>query len=147
MRTQRVQIKAALPWLVRACRAGTRNLWYCLGCPSRPCTKYFFSSTGTISLTPLPSKLGRQPCWVACLLVCVSAGTPRTFLHPLVSYGSISYCTCNCKFFFLSSTIFTFPVNYKELRHFISVAIFPLICKTVILAFGALYTPFTAVTA
>jgi hypothetical protein len=34
----------------------------------------FFSSpyTFSIPLSKSPSKLGRQPCWVACLLVCVS---------------------------------------------------------------------------
>jgi hypothetical protein len=33
-----------------------------------------FSSLYTIStpLSPSPSKLGRQPCWVSCLVVCVS---------------------------------------------------------------------------
>jgi hypothetical protein len=40
----------------------------CLGCSSRPSTKF------SIPLSPSPSKLGRQPCWVACLLVCVSDG-------------------------------------------------------------------------
>ncbi len=35
-----------------------------------------FSSpyTFSIPLSPLPSKLGRQPCWVAYLLLCVSCG-------------------------------------------------------------------------
>jgi hypothetical protein len=36
--------------------------------------KIFFSSPDTISLnySHSPSKLGRQPCWVACLLISVS---------------------------------------------------------------------------
>jgi hypothetical protein len=37
--------------------------------------KILFSSLYTILVIPLspsPSKLDRQPCWVACLLVCVS---------------------------------------------------------------------------
>jgi len=40
---------------------------------SQPSTKYFSSHyTISIPLSPSPSKLGRQPCWVAFLLVCVS---------------------------------------------------------------------------
>ena len=52
-----------------------------LGCSSRPNTKYFFPHRTLLS--PSPSKLGRQPCWVACLLVCVSGCPPR----PLVPRG------------------------------------------------------------
>jgi hypothetical protein len=40
-----------------------------LGCSSRPSTKYLY---------PLPGKLGRQSCWVVCLLVCFS-GSEETF--------------------------------------------------------------------
>jgi len=49
-----------------------KRFLFCLGCFSRSSTKYFFLSPYTISITlfPSPSKLGRQPCWVACLLVC-----------------------------------------------------------------------------
>jgi hypothetical protein len=67
--------KRAVSWLDRwVCRAGTRDFLFCLGCSCRPSTKYFFSSSYIISipLSPSASKLGRQPCWVACLLVCVS---------------------------------------------------------------------------
>ncbi len=48
---------------------------FCLGCSSHPRTKYFFphcTCTISIPLSPSPNKLGWQPCWVACLLVCVS---------------------------------------------------------------------------
>ncbi len=41
---------------------------------SRPNTKYFFQNR-TLLQVPLsqsPSELGRQSCWIACLLVCVS---------------------------------------------------------------------------
>ncbi len=54
----------------------TRFLFY-LGCSSRPS---FFLTVHYWSLSPLPSKLGRQPCWVSCLLGCVS-GYPH-FLPP-----------------------------------------------------------------
>ncbi len=43
------------------------SLGFCsvLGCSSRPSTKYFFPRHKLS-----PSKLGRQPCWVACLCSC-----------------------------------------------------------------------------
>ncbi len=49
-----------------------KRFLFCLGCSSRP--GIIFSSPYTISipLAPSPSMLGRQSCWVACLLVCVS---------------------------------------------------------------------------
>jgi hypothetical protein len=57
-----------------------RYMWFlfCLGCSSRPRTKYFFLTVHYMYLIPLypsSSKLGRQPCWTACLLVCVSGFT------------------------------------------------------------------------
>ncbi len=39
---------------------------------NRSSTKYFFLAYLSIPLSPSPSKLGRQSCWVACLLLCVS---------------------------------------------------------------------------
>ncbi len=57
-----------------------RFLFY-IGCSRRPSTKYFFPHRTPVTplqyfnystLSPSPSKLGRQPCWVACLLVSVS---------------------------------------------------------------------------
>ncbi len=77
-RTYGEHVKGALAWLVRwAPHAGTRDL-FCLGCSSRPRTKCFFSSPYTVSLNlyPSSSKLGRQSCWVACLLISVSWCTP-----------------------------------------------------------------------
>ncbi len=56
--------KGVLPWLVRwACRASTRYI-----CSA---SAALIGPVDTISmlLSPSPSKLGRQPCWVACLLV------------------------------------------------------------------------------
>ncbi len=32
-------------------------------------------------MSPLPSKVGRQPCWVACLLVCVSGSHHGVMVH------------------------------------------------------------------
>jgi hypothetical protein len=78
-------MKGVLPWLVRwACRAGTRDFCSALAAEVDP-VQNIFSSSYTISmpLSPSPSKLGRQPCWVACLLVCVSGCPPR----PLVPRG------------------------------------------------------------
>ncbi len=42
--------------------------------------KCFSSYTISILLSPSPSKLGRQPCWAACLLVCVSLARILNFL-------------------------------------------------------------------
>ncbi len=42
---------------------------FCLGCSSRPSTKYFFPAVHYFNFfVPSPSKLGRPPCWAACLL-------------------------------------------------------------------------------
>ncbi len=72
METQRVQMKGVLSWLVRwACRAGTRDFCSALAALVGP-VQNIFSPPYTISipLSPYasPGKLGRQPCWVACLL-------------------------------------------------------------------------------
>ncbi len=66
--------KGVLSWLVRwACRASTRDFFPALAGLVGPVQNTFSSPfTFLISLSPSPSKLGRQPCWVACLLVCVS---------------------------------------------------------------------------
>ncbi len=64
-----------LPWLVCwACRASTRDCWVCLGCSNQPSTNIFFSLQYNFnSCVPYwRSKLGRQSCWVARLVVCVS---------------------------------------------------------------------------
>jgi hypothetical protein len=73
-------MKGVLSWLVHwACRAEPRDfvlpeLEHALvGAPY----KIFFSSPYTISipLSASPNNLGRQPCWVACLVVSVSGYT------------------------------------------------------------------------
>jgi hypothetical protein len=68
MWTQRGQMKGVLSWLIRC--AFCVLSWLLRSAQY----KIFFSSPYTIyiPLSPSPSKLGRQPCWVACLLVCVS---------------------------------------------------------------------------
>jgi hypothetical protein len=49
----------------------------CFGCCSQPSINYFFSPhTFSLCMFLSPSNSGRQSCWVACLLVCVS-GTGR----------------------------------------------------------------------
>jgi hypothetical protein len=57
---------------------------FCLGCSvlrSAPVQNIFFLTIHYLySLSPSPSKLGRQPCWVACLLVCVSGRSPSPLL-------------------------------------------------------------------
>ncbi len=45
----------------------------------------------TLPLSPSPSKLGRQPCWVACLLVSVSDVDSR-FVHFKVTWGLYWFC-------------------------------------------------------
>ncbi len=52
-----------------------KRFLFSLGLSSRPSSQIFFSSQYTISilLSSSLSKLGRQPCWVAYLLVCVSS--------------------------------------------------------------------------
>jgi hypothetical protein len=67
-----VQMKGVLPWLVCWARHADYNrLLSCIACSSQ--YKILFSSSHTFSLyqSPLPSNLGRQSCWVACL--CVSS--------------------------------------------------------------------------
>ncbi len=65
MGTQRVQMKGVL-------RAGTRGFCPTLAAVVGPVQNIFFSLyTISINLSPLPSKLGRQSCRVACLLICV----------------------------------------------------------------------------
>jgi hypothetical protein len=72
-------MNGVLPWLVRwSCPASTRDFflpWLALVVPVQNIfflTIYYFNY-----FIPSPSKLGRQPCWVACLLVCVSVHANR----------------------------------------------------------------------
>ncbi len=90
-------MKGVLPWLVRwACHAGTRDFLSCVGCSSRPSTKYFFITIHYFtSLSPSPSKLGRQSCWVAGLLICVSV--PNTsYPHSSKTTESVFRCRHFC---------------------------------------------------
>ncbi len=70
-------MKGVLPWLVRwACRAGIRDFCSVVATLVGPVQNNFSSPyTISIHMSPTPSKLDRQPCWVACLLVCVSCDT------------------------------------------------------------------------
>jgi hypothetical protein len=55
---------SSLGWFFRL---GTRDFCFALVVLVGPVQNIF-----SIPLSPSPSNLGRQPCWVACLLVCVS---------------------------------------------------------------------------
>jgi hypothetical protein len=75
------------PFLVGwSCRVRTRDFCSALAALVGP-VQNIFSSPYTISipLSPSPCKLGRKPCWEACLLVCVSAYTISLPLSPLPS--------------------------------------------------------------
>ncbi len=68
-------MKEVLPWLVRwACHAGMRNFLSWLF----QSTQYFFPHFLTLQysisilLSPSPSNMGSQLCWVACLRLCLS---------------------------------------------------------------------------
>jgi hypothetical protein len=76
MGTQRGQMKGVLSWLVHwACRASARDFCSALAALVGPVQNIFPSPyIILIPLSPSPSKLGRQPCWVACLIVGVSGG-------------------------------------------------------------------------
>jgi hypothetical protein len=64
------------PLLVRWTCYRYKRFLSCLGCSSRPSTKYVFPHR-TLFQFFVPIRLGRQPCGIACLLVCVS-GTHLT---------------------------------------------------------------------
>ncbi len=73
MGTLKLQRKGVPPWLVRgACHASTRYICPALTAPIAQ-YKICFSSPYTISihLSSSPSKLDRQSCWVASVLVCL----------------------------------------------------------------------------
>ena len=67
-------MKKVLPWWVRwACRSGTRDFCSALTPLVSPVKNIFYSPyTFLMPLSPSPSKLGGQPCWVTCLIVCFS---------------------------------------------------------------------------
>ncbi len=62
-----------------ACGAGTRDFCSALAALVGPVKLFFSSRTILIPLCPPPSKLGRQSCWVACLLVFVSGSNSSSF--------------------------------------------------------------------
>ncbi len=56
--SKRTNENGVLSWLVRwACRAGTRDFLFCLGCSIRPSTKYFFPHR---TLLPFLCPIGQQ---------------------------------------------------------------------------------------
>jgi hypothetical protein len=57
-----------------SCRYKRNRLLSRLGYSSRPSTRYFFPQLDNFS--PVPSKVGRQSCWVVWVLVCVSGLRP-----------------------------------------------------------------------
>jgi hypothetical protein len=76
-------MKGVLPWLIYwVCRAGIRVFRYALVALVGPVQNIFFLTVhSTIPLSPSPSYLGRQSCWVACLLVCVSGVRTVAYNH------------------------------------------------------------------
>ncbi len=98
MGTQRGQMKGVLSWPVPwACRAGTRDFCSPLASLVGPLQNIFFLTIqyfNSFVPIPSPSKLGRQPCWVACLSLCVSGKTPPPPLQ-------IGYDTKRCYATFL----------------------------------------------
>ncbi len=76
MGTQGVHTYERYPSVVGSVSSSCRfkRFLSCLGRSSRPSKKYFVSSSYIIFLTlsPSPSKVGRQSCRVARLLICVS---------------------------------------------------------------------------
>jgi hypothetical protein len=69
-------MKGLLPWLVCwACHAGTRDFCSALAALVGSVQNIFFLSVHFFYFcVPSLSKLGRQPCWVAYLFICVSGG-------------------------------------------------------------------------
>ncbi len=80
-------MKGVLRWLVhRGMSCRYQRFFFCLGCSSRPSlsSPYTFS----IPFPPSPSQLGRQPCWVACLVVWLWEGSFH--LSPFTSVSTVS---------------------------------------------------------
>jgi hypothetical protein len=67
-------MKSVFPWLIHwAYRAGTRDFCSALAALVSPAQKF---DTILLHLSPSPSKVGRQSCRVAYLLISVSGSTP-----------------------------------------------------------------------
>ena len=63
------------------------RILFCLGCSIRPSTNIFSSPyTISIPLSSSPSKLGKQSCWAACLLVCACLWSWVSFKEENVIY-------------------------------------------------------------
>jgi hypothetical protein len=79
MGTQIIKMKAVLSCLVHwASRAGTRDYCSALAALVGPVQNIFFLA---VPLSPSPSQLGRQPCWVAPVSYCVSLGISNPNPH------------------------------------------------------------------
>ncbi len=94
-----------LPWLVPwACRTSPRDFCFALAALYSPVQNMFFlTNTISIPLFPSPRKPGRQPYWVACLLVCVSWLGANGFMKKTKSRKSwdtvpliLSWCRKKC---------------------------------------------------
>jgi hypothetical protein len=90
-------MKEVLSWFVRwACRGGRRDFCSALAALVGP-VKNIFSSpyTSSILLSSSSSKLGRQPCWVACLLVlaCVSGFRSENVIEYLRQRNRFTLCS------------------------------------------------------
>ncbi len=83
--------------LVLSCRY--KRFLFCLGCSSRTTVvqNIFFLTVHYIdSLTPSPSNLGMQPCWVTCLLVRVSGDDNygKHWFRSIAYYSSFPCLPC-----------------------------------------------------
>jgi hypothetical protein len=75
-----------VPW---SCRAGTRDFCPALAALVDPIWNIFSSPyTISIRLSPSPSKLGRQSCWVSCLIQYVSVVQTVKDLWTVFSYDN-----------------------------------------------------------
>jgi hypothetical protein len=89
-------------------RCWYKRFLFCFGWSSRPSTKYFFLTVHFFNLfAPSPSKLGRQSCWVTCLLVCVSVLTQHVrHCPPPIRPTWTELSTCLPSTFLLCAGIF-----------------------------------------
>ncbi len=88
METQSVQMKGVLSWLVRwAYRAGTRDFCSALAAVVGPVQNVFFLTVYYFNSFVFVAQQAGQPCWVACLLVCVSG---KEFKAPKATQGIIT---------------------------------------------------------